>query len=166
MGVAFFPALACAFDTGPVPTAQAYLELPLSPSQAGLNTTVGIRFNMPTSQADSFTGLTQDRLPVADLKFSRRGLVGVYIHGVNIVPPGLVVRAAEGSGEAASVNWLIPAGIVAIGVIGIAYNNQNNKRSPEPAPASSASPASPACPPSFPAPPGPGGPPPPPAPTC
>ena len=161
-GVAFLPSLAFAFDTTPVTTAQAYLELPLGASQAGSNSMIGFRFYTPVPQVDSFTGLAPGRPPLADLKFSRRGLVGIYVNGVNVIPPSLVVRAAEASGEAAGINWLIPAGIVAAGVIGIAYSNQKSQRSPEPATA--AAPAAPACVPGFPAPPGPGGPPPPPAP--
>ena len=153
-GVAFWPSPAFAFDAAPATTAQAYLEFPLGASQAGSNATIGIRFYTPVPQVDTLTGQARERPPLADLKFTRQGLAGIYIHGVNVIPPSFVVRAAEATGEAAGINWFIPVGIVAAGVIGVAYSNQKSKRSPEPVPA---------CPASFPVPPGPGGPPPPPA---
>ena len=94
---------------------------------------------------------------MADLKFSRRGLVGVYIHGVNVVPPGLVVGAAEAPAEAQGVNWLIAGGIVAIGAIGIVHSNRSSKRNPLPQPPGA--PPGAACIPPILPPPGPGSPP-------
>lgn len=155
-GVAFLPSLAIAFDTAPATRAMAYLELPLDASRVSSNTAIGIRIYTPAAQVDSLSGRAWERPALADLKFTRQGLAGIYIQGVNVIPPSLVVRADEASGEAAGINWLIPVGIVAIGAIGIIHSNRSSKRSPEPGPEPAA-----ACVPVFLPPPGPGGPPPP-----
>ena len=155
------PSIASAFDRAPEATAFAYLELPLGASRADSGATLGFRFYAPASQADSFTGLVRERPPLADLKFTRRGFAGVYINGVNIALPVVVVRAAEESGGAAEINWLIVGGMVAIGAIGIV---ESNRRS-DPPPQSESTPAAAACPPVFPVPPAPGLPPAP-APAC
>ena len=154
VAITVLPSFAFAFDGVPEVRALAYWELPIGALSSNASASFGFRFfNTSARQAGLFPTHARERPPMADLKFTRHGLAGLYVHGINIAPRAGVLRAAEATGELPEVNWLLAGGVAALAAFLIVQDNKRSKPSPQTSPQTTA----PSCGPAFPTPPAPGG---------
>ena len=149
VAITVLPSFAFAFDGVPEVRVLAYWELPIGASRSNASASFGFRFNTSAQQAGLFPTHARERPPMADLKFTRHGLAGLYVHGINIAPRAGVLRAAEATGELPEVNWWLAGGVAALAAFLIVQDNKRSNPSPQT--------TAPSCGPTFPAPPAPGG---------
>ena len=90
----FAQAQAADFTTEPAAT--AYWEIPLGTTRAGKGLQAfGLRMDQITHDSLGSSYSTKTRAPVVDFRFNSLGMQGVYVRGVNMVPPGIMKLGVE-----------------------------------------------------------------------
>lgn len=138
MAALALPCASLAFDATSVPHAMVYWKMPLDTRSGEARPSFGLRLNGPGAPASVFP--SRERTPPLDIAFTRDGLDGIYVRGLNLAPRGAL--RANGESAPAEVSP-VAIGLIALGVVVvIAAGNKDDKKE------------EPVCPAVFPPPPG------------
>lgn len=140
MAALALPCASFAFDGTSVPQAMVYWKMPLDPRSGATRPSFGLRLNGPVAAASASAFPGHERTPPLDIAFTRDGLAGIYVRGLNLAPRG----ALRVNGESAPAEVSpVAIGLVALGVVVVIAAGSKDDKKEEPA-----------CPAIFPPPPG------------